>query len=133
MPRPNWRVLVVEDHADTRDLYAEVLSLMHFAVMTAANGRDALALCRADLPHVIVADLRMPNMNGYELLDALRADERTRQIPAIATSASLDEEARALAQGFEAFCAKPCDPQRLTLAVVSVLLRQAVAAPALDQ
>jgi CheY-like chemotaxis protein len=103
---------------------------MHFDVATAANGADALALCVEAPPHVLVADLRMPKMNGYELLVALRANASTSTIPAIATSASLDEEARALSQGFEAFCAKPCDPQKLTLAVVSVLLRHAAAAPA---
>ena len=123
-----WRVVVADDHADTRDLYAEVLALMHFTVATADNGADALALCLADPPHVVVADLRMPKMNGYELLDALRDHELTRHIPAIATSASLSEESRAVAHGFEAFCAKPCDPQRLTLMVVSVLLKHAAPA-----
>ena len=126
MGNPTWRVIVADDHADTRDLYAAVLSLMHFEVTTAGNGADALALALELPPHVVVADLRMPQMNGYELLDALRQDARTRDVPAIATSASLSEESRALAHGFEAFCAKPCDPQRLTLEVVSVLLKHAV-------
>ena len=130
MPQPIWRVVIADDHADTRDLYAEVLALMHFEVATAANGADALALCRDNPPHVLVADLRMPKMNGYELLDALRDHPHTSHIPAIATSASLGEEARALAHGFESFCAKPCDPQRLTLSVVSLLLKHAAAAPA---
>ena len=129
MPRPIWRVVIADDHVDTRDLYAEVLALMHFSVATAANGADALAMCLAEPPHVVVADLRMPKLNGYELLDALREHEHTRGIPAIATSASLSEEARALGHGFESFCAKPCDPQKLTLSVVSVLLKHAVAAP----
>ena len=127
MTGSKWRILVADDHADTRELYAAVLSLMHFTVTTEANGADALAICQAEPPHVLVADLRMPQMNGYELLDALRAQEFTRDIPAIATSASPDEEARALAHGFEVFCAKPCDPQRLTLTVVSLLLKHAVA------
>ena len=129
MPRPIWRVVVADDHADTRDLYAQVLALMHFEVATAANGADALAICLADPPHVLIADLRMPKMNGYELLDALRKHEHTRDIPAIATSASLSEEARALGHGFESFCAKPCDPQKLTLTVVSILLKSAAAVP----
>jgi CheY-like chemotaxis protein len=129
MPQPTWRVVIADDHADTRDLYAEVLALMHFDVATAANGADALAICLAEPPHVLVADLRMPKMNGYELLDALRRHPHTSAIPAIATSASLGEEARALGHGFEAFCAKPCDPQRLTLSVVSLLLKHAAAAP----
>jgi CheY-like chemotaxis protein len=127
MPGTTWRIVVADDHADTRDLYAEVLSLMHFTVATAANGQDALALCLADRPHAVVADLRMPKMNGYELLEAMRQHDETRDIPAIATSASPEEEQRALSSGFESFCAKPCDPQRLTLAVVAVLLRRAVA------
>jgi len=129
MPQPIWRVVVADDHADTRDLYAEVLALMHFNVATAANGADALALCLAEPTHVLVADLRMPKMNGYELLAALREHPHTSAIPAIATSASLGEEARALEHGFESFCAKPCDPQRLTLSVVSLLLKHAATAP----
>ena len=125
-------MIVADDHTDSRDLYAEVLSLMHFEVRTAANGADALALCLERAPDVVVADLRMPQMNGYELLDALRGDPRTRHVPAIATSASPSEEDRALAHGFEVFCGKPCDPQRLTLAVVSILLKHAVSQPAAD-
>ena len=128
MPQSTWRVVVADDHADTRDLYAQVLALMQFDVATAANGADALALCLAEPPHVLVADLRLPKMNGYELFDALREHEETRHIPVIATSASLGEEARALGHGFESFCAKPCDPQKLTLTVVSVLLKHTVAA-----
>ena len=130
MTGPTWRVVVADDHTDTRDLYAQALSLMHFDVTTAASGEDALALCVARPPHVVVADLRMPKMNGYELLVALRSNPITRDVPAIATSASLSEEPRALSQGFETFCAKPCDPRKLTLAVVSVLLRHAAAVPA---
>ena len=70
--RPS-RVLLVEDHLDTRQMYAEFLAI-EFDVMTAADGEDALRSMRAHPPDVIVTDLSLPGMDGFELIARVRAD-----------------------------------------------------------
>lgn len=67
-------VLIVEDNADIRETLREVLELAGYAVATAANGGEACAQLAADAPDLIVLDLMMPVMDGWQFLDRLRAD-----------------------------------------------------------
>jgi len=79
------RVLLVEDHADTRQMYAEFLG-MEFEVITATDGEDALRRMRTDVPHLIVTDLSLPGMDGFELITRVRADAKLQSIPIICLS-----------------------------------------------
>src|SRR4051812_14190165 len=79
------RVLLVEDHADTRQMYAEFLGI-DFDVATAADGEEALRMMRERAPDVIVTDLSLPGMDGFELIASVREDAALKWIPIICLS-----------------------------------------------
>ena len=108
------RVLLVEDHADTRLMYAEYLR-PDYDTSEAGDGVDALESIRRSPPDIIVTDLALPRMDGFELITRLRADERLRLIPVIALSgyAGSDIDARIRAAGPSAVIQKPCLPEML--------------------
>jgi CheY-like chemotaxis protein len=108
-------VLVVDDVADQRDIYSQYLRFLGYRVETAVNGFDALAKVRALDPDLVVMDLSMPLMDGFEATRALKADPATRDIPIIALTAyslHLPEE-WALSAGCAAYLRKPCLPADL--------------------
>jgi signal transduction histidine kinase/ActR/RegA family two-component response regulator len=117
------RVLVVDDDADTREMAAEALSQAGVRVIVAASAADALAAVAAEPPDAIVADIGMPLVSGYELVQQLRADSRFSGIPVVALTAYGGAEARdaALAAGFNAYVRKPYDPRAL-VALLSGLI-----------
>jgi CheY-like chemotaxis protein len=78
---------VVEDSNDTRQLYALALQLDGYIVAEARDGREGLQQARDVVPDLIVTDLAMPIMDGWEMIRCLKADPRTRHIPIIASSA----------------------------------------------
>ena len=88
--RTKRRILVVDDDDDLRETICDVLALAGHDVVQAADGRAALAQLRAKRFDLIVTDLRMPRMDGWELLAALQADGRLRQIPVCVVSAEAD-------------------------------------------
>ena len=118
------RVLLVEDQPDTLTMFRDALEGFGAHVRTASNGHDALDVAEAWPPDLLVTDLGLPGMDGYELLRALRAKPSLRPFPAVAVSAyaSLDDRARALAAGFHTHVAKPIDPAALARALESALL-----------
>jgi chemosensory pili system protein ChpA (sensor histidine kinase/response regulator) len=79
-------VLVIDDSAETRKLYALVLELEGYVVAQARDGQDGLQQARDRVPDIIITDLAMPIMDGWETIRRLRADPRTRHIPIIACS-----------------------------------------------
>ncbi len=122
------RVLVVDDYEDNRAMYAEYLRYCGFEVEEADSGLTALDAAFAQTPSVIVMDLSMAGMDGWEATRRLKADERTRHVPVIALTGHAlrhtDDEARA--SGCDAFLAKPCLPEDLEAKVRSVLQLPAV-------
>jgi CheY-like chemotaxis protein len=112
--RSRPRVLLVEDHADTRLMYAEYLR-PEYETSEAGDGVAALESLRHVVPDVIVTDLSLPRMDGFELIARLRADERLRSIPVIALSGYSGPEldARVKAVRPSAVIQKPCLPERL--------------------
>src|SRR5690606_7308542 len=87
------RILVADDNSDMRD-YVRRLLEPHWQIRTVADGREALEAALADPPDLLIADVMMPGMDGFELVQALRADETGRDIPVILLSARAGEEAR---------------------------------------
>lgn len=80
-------VLVIEDDTDIRGVFREFLALEGYRVRVAADGQEALALLAQALPTVILTDLNMPNMDGWEFLTALRADPVRKHIPVVIMTA----------------------------------------------
>jgi CheY-like chemotaxis protein len=126
-------VLVVEDEADSRELFAKVLTSCGADVTTAASCEEALALIREaavrNRPHVILSDLGMPRDDGFDLIRKVRAlaPEDGGRIPAIAVTgyANLEDRQRALAAGFQTHLAKPIDPVAVAVAIAGAAARQA--------
>jgi CheY-like chemotaxis protein len=102
-----WRVLVVEDEVDSRDMMAALLESEGYETVTAENGRDALAKLRDIRVDLIVTDVMMPFMSGEELVAELKADAWLRSIPVIVMSAG---DGSHVASRFQCqFCAKPVE------------------------
>jgi len=108
-------VLVVEPHEDTRALYTTALSADGFDVVAVGDGVDAYREAFAIRPDIIVTDLPMPNFDGWQFLQDLRGNPRTRKIPIVAVSGYVESSVRDRAEhgGFAAFFPKPCLPDAL--------------------
>jgi CheY-like chemotaxis protein len=124
-------VLVVDDSPDARTLYKEYLELCGFDVETAADGEQAVAAARATAPAIILMDLAMPGVDGWEAIRRLRADPLTFDIPIVALSGyALGEDGeRARLAGADICLAKPCLPSQVGRVISAVLLRRNVARP----
>jgi two-component system cell cycle response regulator DivK len=108
-------VLVVDDYEDNRVMYAEYLAALGYRTLMANDGAEALAIAVARMPDVIVLDLSMPGMDGWEAATRLKADERTRGICIIALTGHAEARhyTKAKGAGCDYFLAKPCPPQDL--------------------
>lgn len=110
------KILVVDDDPHARQLYAALLTPFHHQVMEAADGREGLELAQKEKPDLIISDILMPTMNGYDLVSAVRKMPLLRSVPVIFHSASfLDREARALGAscGVSLYILKPSDPETM--------------------
>jgi len=112
-------VLIVDDYAEGREVCAEYLAFRGFRVATAEDGMDALDKTRALHPDVILMDLSLPRLDGWEASRRLKADASTRHIPIIALTAHALSSARekAVEAGCDAVVTKPCPPRDLEAAV----------------
>ena len=117
------RVLVVDDYPDAREMYAEYLEFSGFDVIQAVNGMEALQRAVDAAPDIILMDLSLPVMDGWEATRRLKADERTAGIPILALSghALTNLSQRAKQAGFDGFVAKPCLPEDLIAEIRKVL------------
>lgn len=122
---PGARILVADDNADMRG-YLRRLLQGRYTVETASNGRTALESAREQIPDLVLADVMMPGLSGFELLKALREDDRTREVPVILLSARAGEEARieGLEAGTDDYLVKPFS-SRVLMARVEAQLRLA--------
>lgn len=129
---PGERILVVDDEADIVALVAFHLVKAGFRVSTASSGSDAIAMTRQEVPSLIVLDLMLPGMSGFEVLEALRADPATRSVAVLMLTARREEpdRIRGLTLGADDYLTKPFSPQELVLRVGAILRRLQQAAPA---
>jgi DNA-binding response OmpR family regulator len=125
-----YRLLVVDDDPNIRNLLQVALSPEGYDVGVAKDGFDALAQMRGALPDLIITDLKMPNMSGFELLSVVR--RRFPQIPTIAISGEFHPPFEPLGVLADAFFAKPHTSEEL-LAKVKELLRDAPLRPAIKR
>jgi CheY-like chemotaxis protein len=115
-------LLLVEDHADTRLMYAEFLREV-FEVTEAADGEEALACMRERTPDLVITDLSLPQINGFELVERIRRDEALANVPVICLSGYSDDAhaRKALDAGADRVLQKPCLPDRLAEAALTLL------------
>jgi len=120
---PGSLILVVDDYQDAREMYAEYLQYSGFRVAEARNGNEAVAQARSLKPDLILMDLSLPGMDGWEATRVLKADEETRHIPIVALTghalAGASEGARKA--GCDSFVTKPCLPDDLVVEVRRML------------
>ena len=118
------RVLIVDDVADARELMKRMLVECGADVLTAASAEEGLSVIQAASPDVLVSDVGMPNVDGFELVRRVRAlgDARGGGVPAIALTAfaRTEDRIRALRAGFQVHLAKPVEPSELIATVASV-------------
>lgn len=118
------RLLIVDDDRNTREGYRAYLSHAGFRVEAAEGGIDAIAVVRSSTPDLVVLDLSLPDVDGWEVARRLRSDEQTKDIPIIAFSGHTlqHEQISALRAGCDIYLTKPCEPLRL-LETIHKLLR----------
>jgi DNA-binding NarL/FixJ family response regulator len=119
------RLLVVDDDPGLLLAVSETLRADGYDVKTARRGAEALTIVAQSLPDLIISDIRMPGMDGYQLVKHLRSDPRARLVPIVFLTAK-DETADRI-QGFrlgvDAYLTKPFEPQELGAVVTSILQR----------
>lgn len=116
-------VLVVEDYQDAREMYAAYLQFSGFDVAEAGNGIEAIEKTQALLPDIVLMDLALPRMDGWEATRRLKSDPRTRHIPIVAlTGHALAGHAEGAREaGCDAFVTKPCLPDALVAEIKRLL------------
>src|SRR3954464_15106664 len=116
-------VLVVDDFADNREMYSEYLSFSGYEVIEAKNGKEAIEAACKRLPDIIIMDLSLPVMDGWEATRRLKADDRTRRIPVVALTrhALAGHSQGAKDAGCDSFLAKPCLPDQLVAEIRRML------------
>jgi CheY-like chemotaxis protein len=116
-------ILVVDDYQDAREMYAEYLQFSGFRVAEARNGNEAVEKAFELVPDLILMDLSLPGMDGWEATRQLKSDERTQHIPVVALTghalAGASEGARKA--GCDSFVTKPCLPDDLVVEVRRML------------
>jgi len=135
-PAPSGHtVLLVEDNEDNRIIYSTVLRHLGYKVVEAEDGAQAIALARSVTPDLILMDISIPEVDGWEATRIIRADPATSAIPIIALTAHAlaDDRERATEVGFNAYLAKPIEPRAVVAEIRRWLDKDAApSGPTLD-
>jgi len=118
------RVLCIEDHPEMIELIRVILGRKGFAVTGAAGGREGLQALEGDPPDLVLLDLMMPDIDGWEVYRQMRASDRLKEVPVIAVTAKAQEIDRVLGlhiAGMDDFITKPFGPDELISSVERVL------------
>jgi DNA-binding response OmpR family regulator len=119
------KILIAEDERDIRDLVAFTLRFAGYEVFAAANGEEAVGLASKISPDLILMDVRMPRMTGYEACKLLKADPDLKDIPVVFLTARGQESEiqQGLESGAEEYLLKPFAPDQLTTRVKAILAK----------
>jgi len=119
------KILIAEDEPDIRDLVAFTLRFAGYEVVTGTNGEEAVQIAQKEYPDLILLDVRMPKMTGYEACKQIKADPMLKDVPVVFLSAKGQEtEIRdGMEAGAEEYLLKPFAPDQLTDRVRSILAK----------
>jgi DNA-binding response OmpR family regulator len=119
------KILIAEDERDIRDLITFTLTFAGHEVIPTANGEEAYQVALKEIPDLILLDVRMPRMTGYEACEQLKASSSTQDIPVVFLSAKGQEsEVRTgLEVGAEEYILKPFSPDQLTARIQEILMQ----------
>jgi CheY-like chemotaxis protein len=119
------KILIAEDEPDIRELVAFTLRFSGYEVVAASNGEEAVEFARKENPDMILMDVRMPRMTGYDACRVIKADAKLKDIPVVFLSAKgQDNEIQTgLESGAEEYLLKPFAPDQLTQRVQAVLAK----------
>jgi two-component system alkaline phosphatase synthesis response regulator PhoP len=119
------KILIAEDERDIRDLITFTLRFANYDVVAASNGEEAVALARQEVPDLIMMDVRMPRMTGYEACAVIKTVPNLKNIPIVFLSAKgQDSEIQAgLQAGAEEYLLKPFAPDQLTARIQAILAK----------
>lgn len=124
------RILIIEDTPNNLTLMAYLLESAGHKLLKASSAITGLEIARTDIPDLIVMDIQMPGMDGYEALEKIRADDRLRHMVVLAVTAyaMVGNREQVLAAGFNGYLAKPIDPETFVIDV-EALLPEALRSP----
>ena len=107
------RILMIEDNPANLELMTYLLRAFKYQVLTAEDGEKGLALAQSERPDLVVCDIQLPKMDGFEVVRRLKLDEATRTIPTVAVTAfaMMGDRERVLAAGFDGYIGKPIVPE----------------------
>jgi len=127
MAAPPATILMIDDEPRNRKLLESMLRRDGYATVSAANGEEALAAIARRAPDLILLDIKLPGIDGYQVARALKGDPATSNIPIIMVTVLVDRDARmaALNAGVEELVTKPIDPNELSLRVRNLLRMKA--------
>lgn len=127
------RVLVIEDNPANLELMTYLLQAYKYETIAADDGETGLALAQSERPDIVVCDIQLPRMDGFEVVRRLKLEEETRAIPVVAVTAfaMVGDRDRALAAGFDGYIGKPIVPETFVAQVERFLNGRAPARPVL--
>ena len=120
-------ILIVEDNEDNRLIYASFLEHVGYRVLEATDGLTALTMTRGEQPDLVLMDVSIPGIDGWEATRQLKADPATREIPIIALTAHAlaEDRQRASEAGCDGYLAKPIEPRAVVAEVARILEERA--------
>jgi CheY-like chemotaxis protein len=120
-------ILIAEDYDDNRELLRLLLTTAKYEVREATNGHECVVSARENPPDLIMVDLSMPGLDGWEVFKILQADSSTAHIPCVAVTAHTEADcSRALSAGFRAFVAKPFKTEKMLDTIARVIRGECV-------
>ena len=125
------RILVIEDNSANLELMVYLLEAFGYEALTALDGERGLDLARSENPDLILCDVHLPKLDGYEVAARLKSDPRLCRIPLVAVTAlaMVGDRNRVLAAGFDAYIAKPIVPEMFVLEVGNYIVSAAGVGP----
>ncbi len=117
------KILVIEDNPMNRQLIDDILTYHKFTVITVDNGKSGIAMIREEKPDLILLDLQMPEMNGFQTLQRIRDDPRIQGMKVIAVTsyAMAGDKKQVFAAGFDGYISKPLDTKEFPMIVKKMI------------